>query len=422
MAENGEGQQNDSPFMLKMPKDLEKWIEFENMVFRINNKNLKNVLSFIDKNYRMDQEIMGQIIIDAYKFIPHRYEQLKALMKNIDPREKKLDYSNRFIGSLLREKVINYVGSKPLNIMFVGGLIKPHEKLFQAIENDDLEQLNVLSSSIKLEDHKITFTIDNTPRTFSPFSYAAFCGSVSCFKFLLVNGGKITAEIVSNAVRGGNEEIVELLQQQGFSFNNTFDDAVISHNNDLANWILENSENREIPAVFYVRAHNTELLLNMLEKFVNQSINFTEAFTFAIHSGNLPAVQCIFENAPKNLLHVLPTVLLIAVRESHLGMVKYIVRNKLADIEIKDTKGYSPVNLASHIGDVAIIKFLLDNKADINSQSLDGSTPIISAAKEENLRAMNTLKSYGADIEIRDNQGKIATDYSQGLNLMNLYN
>ena len=160
----------------------------------------------------------------------------------------------------------------------------------------------------------------------------------------------------------------------------------------------------------------------MLEKFVNQSINFTEAFTFAIHSGNLPAVQCIFENAPKNLLHVLPTVLLIAVRESHLGMVKYIVCNKLADIEIKDTKGYSPVNLASHIGDVAIIKFLLDNKADINSQSLDGSTPIISAAKEENLRAMNTLKSYGADIEIRDNKGKIATDYSQGLNLMNLYN
>ena len=422
MTESENAQEVDTPFELKMPKDIEKWIEFEKIVYRINNKNLKEALAFINKNFRMDQELMGQIIIDAYKFIPHRYEQLKTLMKNIDPREKKLDYSNRFIGSLLREKVINYVGSQPLNILFVGGLIKPPEKIFQAIEEDDLDQFNIYSSNVKLDEKKITFTVDNVDTTFSLFSYAALCGSLNCFKNFLINGSRVTDDVIANAVRGGNEEIVEMLTQQGISFKNTFSDALISHNNDLASWILDNYENKDIPPVFYVRVHNTEFLLNMFENFVNRSISFSEAFIFAVHSGNLPAVQCIYENAPKNLLKIMPTVLLVCVRESHLHMVKYIVRNKLADIETKDSKGYSPVNLAAHIGDVAIIKFLLDNKADINSQALDGSTPIISAAKQENLRAMNTLKSYGADLEIRDNSGKIATDYSQELSLMNIYN
>ena len=414
-------QDTTSHISITMPKDVDKWIEFENLVFRISKQNLKQSLQWVNKNLRLDQDQMLDIIIDAFKFIPHRYNELKELFKLIGVSQKIFDHQNLFIASLFRDRIIKEDNIKAPSIFSIPLHIKELTDVFKIIENDDLDKLCKVTSTKNISNEQTVFEIDNSSVTMNAFAYAGLCGAVHCFKYMLINGHQITKNVVSACVMGGNIEIIEILQQRSITFNNTLSDAIISHNNEIARWISENYENQPILPVFYVRTHNTDYFLSMFESYIKSSTNMTQAFMFSLHSGNLPALQCIVENIPKANYTISPTLLIVATRQWNTRIIKYLIQHNIGDIECRDAQGFTPLNIAAQIGDVATIKYLLDKGADINTQSTDGSTPLISAAKAENIRAMNTLKSYGADINIRDHNNKIATDYSTGLNVMNIY-
>ncbi|XP_041360707.1 putative ankyrin repeat protein RBE_0220 [Gigantopelta aegis] len=57
----------------------------------------------------------------------------------------------------------------------------------------------------------------------------------------------------------------------------------------------------------------------------------------------------------------------------------------------------SPLHLAAHRGDVAIIQLLLQNGADVNKNDSDGHAPIFYAIEAKNTLAVKTLIKYGAD-------------------------
>lgn len=58
-----------------------------------------------------------------------------------------------------------------------------------------------------------------------------------------------------------------------------------------------------------------------------------------------------------------------------------------------------------------IVAGLVKFGADINAKSIDGSTPLITLCREENIQAAGILIENGADMSIRDNSGKKALDY-----------
>ena len=57
-------------------------------------------------------------------------------------------------------------------------------------------------------------------------SFAAYHGSVNCFKFLIVNNFPLSKDVTKCAIAGGNVEIIHVLEDKGYNFSNLLDIAV----------------------------------------------------------------------------------------------------------------------------------------------------------------------------------------------------
>lgn len=66
--------------------------------------------------------------------------------------------------------------------------------------------------------------------------------------------------------------------------------------------------------------------------------------------------------------------------------------------------------LAKHIPDSAIEEV---NKEEINKADKDGYTPLMDASKKGHIEKIRWLLEHGADVNIKDNEGKTALDIAQ---------
>ena len=74
--------------------------------------------------------------------------------------------------------------------------------------------------------------------------YAAFFGSLSIFKFLLLNHASITNKLLDDAIAGGNTEIIHICQQYKCNVQiNSFQMAIKYYHNDILAWLIENNQN-----------------------------------------------------------------------------------------------------------------------------------------------------------------------------------
>ena len=106
------------------------------------------------------------------------------------------------------------------------------------IRRDDFEKLQEISSQGKFDfNQKIApslyerFSFINKENV-SIIDYAAFFGSIKCFKFLLKNGSNIMNSY-KYAVAGGNKEIIKICEQKYAAFNGVCAAAVRFHRNDI---------------------------------------------------------------------------------------------------------------------------------------------------------------------------------------------
>lgn len=92
-------------------------------------------------------------------------------------------------------------------------------EFFKLIDEDNkdglLEEISETGKDIK-ETFQLFFDIWTFK--FSMIDYAAFKGSVNCFKYLLINGAEISYNTLGLAITGGNIEIIRLLEQRNCDF------------------------------------------------------------------------------------------------------------------------------------------------------------------------------------------------------------
>ena len=119
----------------------------------------------------------------------------------------------------------------------------------KAIRIDDVEKLQEISSQ-----NNFDFNQKIEPSLYERFSfvneenvslidYAAFFGSIKCFKFLLLNGSNLTNS-GKFAVAGGNIEIINLCEQNQSSFKGSFEAGIEFHRNDIFRYIYDNKIER----------------------------------------------------------------------------------------------------------------------------------------------------------------------------------
>lgn len=107
---------------------------------------------------------------------------------------------------------------------------RPDDELTLAILNDDVDKLQSILTNRKIEinQDRVPFNLyemfifKNNNSSF--INYAAECGSIKCFKYLLLNHAEIDFLTLGCAVYGGNTEIIRIVDQQNVETHNNSKD------------------------------------------------------------------------------------------------------------------------------------------------------------------------------------------------------
>jgi ankyrin repeat protein len=78
-----------------------------------------------------------------------------------------------------------------------------------------------------------------------------------------------------------------------------------------------------------------------------------------------------------------------------------------------DNSGITALMQAARIGDVEIVKLLLNKGANVNAQAGMGTTALMNAAAIGNLEMAKTLIDKGADVNTQDAQGLTALSHAK---------
>jgi len=100
-----------------------------------------------------------------------------------------------------------------------------------------------------------------------------------------------------------------------------------------------------------------------------------------------------------------PNELHNAAKRGDLEMVQQLLgtRIMLNAINDVDDTGFTAVMYAAKVGDATILKLLIDNGAEVNSQNIAGATALMLASKYGHLGTVKALVAAGADPHIRTN-------------------
>ena len=359
---------------LIIPPELLKWYTLEEDVFNINDQNIEDILKLFESYIQDSKGLLYNLILQVSSVRRFSYKSLAILFSKIDDDKyfQNAQQNTPFLDYLCLKGFLS--PKSLLNTVNTSKSMEEYENIFTsdttfyAISKDDVETISFRSSEPKFYHQTVVF--DECPDGISLLSFAAYCGSLKVFKFLIINGSRIEKETLQNAIKGGSEEILEILAQE-YSFNYFLTPAVQYHRNNIASWLTENFKCEDVDLNICINSFNTLSLIYQITK-----MGYIEPNDDTVN-----------------------TPLLNAISQMNIDIVSYLI-SQGADIECHDPiNKWSPLIVASQIGNLPIVKCLHENGADIESSSVVAFTPLFVAAKNGNLDVVKYLVENGANIE-----------------------
>ena len=105
------------------------------------------------------------------------------------------------------------------------------------------------------------------------------------------------------------------------------------------------------------------------------------------------------------------TALHIVTARRDLTWMTYLIQ-KGANVNARDGKGVTPLQLATNLGFLEGVELLVARKADLDESNDAGETPLISAVHRHDIPMLRVLLKAGADPDRADNSGRSARDYA----------
>ena len=142
-------------------------------------------------------------------------------------------------------------------------------------------------------------------------------------------------------------------------------------------------------------------------------MNFYGKMQAAVRGGNLDGVQLLLrQGVDKDETDRDGTALWKAACEDHLPIVRFLVEQG-ADMEKASLRGTTPLIIASEKGRSEVVRYLLEQGADRDKANPNGWTALHWAAFMGHLEIAVLLMSYGADLNARDNDGRLPIDLAR---------
>ena len=390
---------------------------------------------FVQNHIILDFLTNNPISTEDFKYIKN--QQLKHLYSmivesNLFPQEEKKNYF--FIPNIFTvypKDSFEYYLKNDLIADFQQFIANnPTFDINKEIENN----LNLPPYYVDLSNGKCSKSIihQNTKRglglrksnNISLIDLCCFYGSIKCFKYLLLNDCKLKEESCQYAVAGGNLEIIHILEQKEFDFEECLRQSIKYHRNEISDWLLTNYKetNNENYIETAIKSYNIPAFLYY---FINRTkeenekrfpIDKNEDKVFQIHKaceiGSLILTEFLIEHCNVNIDSQDKngqTPLMIASERGYLDIVKYLIE-KGANTEAK-TKidGKTALHWAPKENLLEFGKYLVEHcNVNIDSQSNVGFTPLMIASEKGNLNVVKCLCEKGANTEAKDEKGRTA--------------
>lgn len=141
-----------------------------------------------------------------------------------------------------------------------------------------------------------------------------------------------------------------------------------------------------------------------LKKLLQKEFDKNEAFDGllrACYIGNLRAVKILTDTGvPIKNEKYKEYALIQSAKYGHLQIVKYLIEEKEADINVQNGTGDTALILACRKGYIEIVKYLLQKKADLNIKNINGRNALIEAVDKNKYEIAELLLNKGIDANI----------------------
>ena len=258
------------------------------------------------------------------------------------------------------------------------------------------------------------FKSDQEPILFP--NLCAIYGAVKCFKYFIMNDEgsyfyNLPLDVHEYALAGNNFEIIHILEQKNYSYDQCLNICVRYHHNDLCDWLLLNYECETISPSYCIRYKNIPAFLFFLLNGgkLSDLENNMDSIHMACSKDNLPFIIYLLDNYP-NLLSSKGinnnSLLHTACAFGYSDIVEYLIEKKRVNINIVNNNGDTPLYTACQNNNSHTAEYLFEHGADLNTINTDGVTPLYVSIQNNNINLVDFLCKHGANKQFTAKDGE----------------